>query len=160
MKKVRAINSTPTFLSSKACCFLAAFLPEGNKANIPNPQTLSGALTEIDLSFPLFSTKDLLNPKASDKRTFAFRLQTQSPQVEKPKVEEVKESHDIGPQEKKLEIDTQWVKSKVKVSVAVHWYFYFVQVFLAQVRHTPTQPAGSRRNQYTMRTQTRKIHPI
>lgn len=89
----------------------------GNMANIPNPQALFGALRETDLSFFfLFSTKDLFNQRARE-TTFTFHVCNLPPQDESEKV--VKQSPCLVRRKKTLEIHTDWIKSKIKVSVAV-----------------------------------------
>nr|XP_019612519.1 PREDICTED: glutamate-rich protein 6B [Rhinolophus sinicus] len=63
----------------------------------------------------LWTMKKRERKDSSDTCTFTFHLQNQSPQVEEPKVEEVKGPCHVVHHEKKLEIDTKWTKSKVKV---------------------------------------------
>ena len=104
----------------------------GNMANIPNPQTLFGFLERNRSVFFLFSTKALYTQRTAES-TFTFHLCNIPLQDEEEEVEpekEVKKHRRVACHRKTLELDTDWINSKIKVIVAVPWHLHFVQGFL------------------------------
>lgn len=99
-----------------------------NVAVTTNPQTLfernrSKLFFCFFLFFFLFSTKDLLNPKAIGIPTITYRFGSQlsedkeperQEEVKEPERQEVKKPRQIV-RRKKLEIDTEWIKNKMEV---------------------------------------------
>ncbi|XP_072618639.1 glutamate-rich protein 6B [Vulpes vulpes] len=68
----------------------------------------------------------LLNARTTNTSTFTLQLWNQPPQI-RAAVTEVKKSRPVVVRpKKKVEIDTEWIQSTIKVSMAVQWCFYFV----------------------------------
>lgn len=126
-KKWERWNSVLTFLS-KGLFYLSGsfhYCEEGGYSLYLKPQTLW--CPEKDRSKLSFSSlPDLLNARATNTSTFTFQLWNQPPQI-RAAVTEVKKSHPVVVRpKKKVEIDTEWIQSTIKVSMAAQWCFYFV----------------------------------
>ncbi|KAM5312355.1 glutamate-rich protein 6B [Glossophaga mutica] len=59
--------------------------------------------------------ENLLNPKITETCTYSLCLWNQSSQIKESEIEEAKKPHHIVHHKKKLEVDTEWTKSNVKV---------------------------------------------
>ncbi|XP_045694882.1 glutamate-rich protein 6B [Phyllostomus hastatus] len=59
--------------------------------------------------------ENLLNPKITETYTYSLCLWNQSSQIKESEIEEAKKPHHIVHNKKKLEVDTEWTKSNVKV---------------------------------------------
>ncbi|KAK2493235.1 hypothetical protein MC885_020320 [Smutsia gigantea] len=70
--------------------------------------------------------ENLCNPKIVETPTFTFHLRTPPPKEEEESETEAKKPHRAVCQKEKLEVDTEWIKSKTVVGILVHLVLFFV----------------------------------